>query len=401
MNFSTRTIATLATLATAAAFGATMTHGFAIIGRTAQHRFSRPGLSGPTMTKTTHVFGCPSTLAAVRSPSGADQEVERLKAMAAQLREEAAALERKQARDRAEATGRAFDRFDTDQDGELSLDELKVALEKTYKLEVPADQVERLMDAFDTNGDGRLQKDEFVGIEQFRNRLDAIANEKRQQEVAIRKSAQKEAEVAQLIEAQLDLINDKPPSTTDRLVSALPYLLPLMDGLSFGKYLLTGHEGNPLVGVLALLYTVYNSIPFSGFVAYFGLSALSGSLSVNRLVRYNAQQAVYLDLALFVPGLVATVVGAASAGLGLALPPALGEVSSDAVFVALVAAVGYAATSSLLGATPDRMPFLSERVNRRVPAADTIQFINPATGEPLLKNSDKTAEEDDDKTKDV
>merc|ERR1711966_56776 len=101
-----------------------------------------------------------------------------------------------------------------------------------------------------------------------------------------KRAAQKEAEIAQLVESQLELINDKPPSGTDRIVSVLPYLLPLMDGLSYGKF------------------------PLAGFLAFFGLTFLSGNLAANRLVRFNAQQAIYLDVALFLPGLVATLAGA-------------------------------------------------------------------------------------------
>merc|ERR1712222_40916 len=219
--------------------------------------------------------------------------------------------------------------------------------------------------------------------------------------VESQKQAQKEAEISQLIESQLNLINDKKPSNVDRIVSALPYLLPLMDGLSFGNFLLTGHEDNPLVGVLALLYTVYRSIPFGGFMAFFALSTLSSNLSANRLVRFNAQQAVYLDLALFVPGLFIALAGAASSVLGLSFPPVIGELSRDAVFVTLLATIGYSAISSLFGVTPDKIPFLSELVNKRVPTGDMIQFIDPATGEPLFKDSDKNIDEDNDKTDDM
>lgn len=400
MNFSTRTIATLAT---AVAFSATSANAFATVGRSVQPRLDTRGPQRLTRAETKRGAGYPSiaALLAVKSPSEADQDVKRLQAMAAQLREEATELERKQGWERSQAAGRAFDKFDTNQDGELSLDELKVALEKTFKLDVPEDQVQRLMDDFDTSGDGKLQKDEFVGIERFRNRLDSIVYDERQRKVESQKLAQKEAEIAQLIESQLDLINDKEPSNTDRIVSALPYLLPLMDGLSFGQFLLTGHESNPFVGVLALLFTVYRSIPFSGFVAFFALSSLSSNLSTNRLVRFNAQQALYLDFALFVPGLVMALAGAASSGLGLSIPPVIGELSSDAVFVTLIAALGYSAVSSLLGVTPDKIPFLSESVNKRVPTADMIQFIDPATGEPFFKSSDKSTVEDDDETNDM
>ena len=384
MLFSTKTTTTIAA---AAAFGAIASHAFAPIGSHAPPRRVALPSAG--------------ALSAVRSPSDANQEAEKLRTSAARLREEADELAREQARERSLAARRAFDMLDTDGDGALSLEELKAGLEKTYQLDVPEDRVRRLMDDLDASGDGRLQPDEFIGIGQFRNRLEAMADAERRQEMEAKRAAQKEAEIAQLVESQLELINDKPPSGTDRIVSVLPYLLPLMDGLSYGKFFLAGHEDNPLVGVLALLYTVYASIPLGGFLAFFGLTFLSGNLAANRLVRFNAQQAIYLDVALFLPGLVATLAGAASAGLGVALPPGLGELGSDAVFATLAAAVGYSAVSSLLGATPDKIPFLSEAVDRRVPSAKDIQFLDPATGEPLFKSSDEAAKGDEDKADDA
>jgi len=329
------------------------------------------------------------------------QEAEKLRTAAARLREEAEGLEKEQARERSLAARRAFDRFDTNKDGALSLSEVKAGLEKTYKLEVPDDKVRRLMDDLDTSGDGQLQPDEFIGMDQFRNRLEAMADDERRQGLEAKRAAKKEAEIAKLIESQLELINDKQPSGTDRIVSVLPYLLPLMDSLSYGKFLLAGHENNPLVGVLALLYTVYASIPLGGFLAFFALTFLSGNLATNRLVRFNAQQAIYLDVALFLPSLVATLAGAASSGLGVSIPPAIGELGSDAVFVTLMAVLGYSALSSILGVTPDKIPFLSEAVDRRVISVDAIQFIDPATGEPFSKNSDKAVEEDNDKADDA
>ena len=62
-----------------------------------------------------------------------DNEIERLKKMAAKLRAEAAALEADKAKQLAEAAERAFRRFDIDSDGVVNLSELKLGLEKELK----------------------------------------------------------------------------------------------------------------------------------------------------------------------------------------------------------------------------------------------------------------------------
>lgn len=54
-----------------------------------------------------------------------DDEIERLKSMAAKLRAEASSLEAERATELAEAAERAFAKFDTNKDGEISLAELK------------------------------------------------------------------------------------------------------------------------------------------------------------------------------------------------------------------------------------------------------------------------------------
>jgi hypothetical protein len=64
----------------------------------------------------------------------ADEEILRLRSLAAKLRAEAAALEAEKARQLADAAERAFRKFDLNEDGEVSLEELKVGLEKELKV---------------------------------------------------------------------------------------------------------------------------------------------------------------------------------------------------------------------------------------------------------------------------
>ena len=188
---------------------------------------------------------------------------------------------------------------------------VKAGLEKSLKVELSDKRVAELMKEFDASGDGALQIDEFVGVDKFRNRLEALSREEKRLAVEAKKMAQKEAEVADLFQAKMKILNDGKPTNLDKVLSVLPYLLPLMDGLQYGRFLLgaEGAEANPFVAVLAVLYGLYRAIPFSGFIAYFGLNFLGGNPSINRLVRYNMQQAIYIDIALFFPGLLTAVLG--------------------------------------------------------------------------------------------
>jgi hypothetical protein len=88
-------------------------------------------------------------------------ETDKLRSMAAELRAEVASLE-------AEKTAQKnFKMFDTNKDGEISLQELKAGLEKTFRMDVPEARVRELMETFDSSGDGALQVEEFVAVNEF------------------------------------------------------------------------------------------------------------------------------------------------------------------------------------------------------------------------------------------
>jgi hypothetical protein len=299
-----------------------------------------------------------------------DSEIEKLRTMAAKLRSEAASMEAVKAQEIADAAERAFRKFDINQDGVVSLTELKAGLEKSLKMELPENRVKQLLEHFDKTGDGQLQVEDFAPVEQFRNRLEALARDEKAAALELTQTAKKEEETSKLMQAQMEMINDKPPTNTDKLVSIIPYLFPLLDSLQFANFLVNKNPDNLLAGLAALLYTAYRSIPLGGFIAFFALSTLSGNPKINRLVRFNMQQAIYVDIALFFPGLLAALYALVGQGLGFELPPAVIELGSDAIFFTVLATLGYTSISSLLGVTPDKIPLVSKASNDRMPTIE-------------------------------
>ena len=331
--------------------------------RTQPSAFQLSSRLGPVQSK---LYSMPS----LEEQSADDNEIERLKSMAQKLRAEAAALEAERAQEYAKAAEVAFQKFDTNSDGEITFEELKAGLEKALKMELPEQRVRKLMENFDTSGDGKLQPTEFVGVEKFRNRLEQLIQEEKQQARDAEAAAKREAEMAKIAQVRMNLLNDKEPTAQDKIISVLPYLFPLLDSLQFGRFLLVENPENPFVLVLALLFSLYKSIPFSGFLAFLALNVLSGNPGINRLVRFNMQQAIFLDIALFFPGLIGAVLALIATGAGVQFPTAFTEIGSDLIFGALLLTIAYASISSLVGITPNKIPLISQAVEDRMPSID-------------------------------
>jgi hypothetical protein len=345
----------------------------------------------PATTTATRLYSTPE------EQREADDEITRLRTMAQKLRAEAAALEAERAEGLARAASAVFDKFDTDRDGVVTLAELKAGLEKNLKTELSDSRVKMIMDEFDLSGDGTLDVGEMVTIDQFRNKLQQVVQEEKRLAKEAVLSAKREQEMAKLEEARLDFLNDKEPTLNDKLFSIVPYLFPLMDSLQFGRFLLAENSDSPLVGLLAVLYGIYRSIPFSGFVAFLALNFLSSNPGINRLVRFNMQQAIFLDIALFFPGLIGAVLAVVGSTAGLQIPPQVNELGADFVFGGLLLAVAYSAVSSLLGVTPNKIPIVSQAVEDRMPTVD--MFDEQGRFIPRELREKKDGEKKDDDTK--
>lgn len=335
--------------------------------------------------------------------SNSADEIERLRSMAAQLRAEAAQLELSQAEELAMKAQKLFDEFDTNKDGKISMEELKVGLERELETKLPEDRIASLMKSFDDSGDGALQIEEFVTISTFRNKLGALAEEEKKMATEASKLAAEEEEKARLEAMKMEMLNEAPPTNTDKVLSILPYLFPLMDGLQYGRFLILDIEktsgDNPALLALAALYTLYRSIPFSGFIAFFAINFLSSNTRINRLVRFNLQQSIFVDLALFFPGLLSGVAAVLLSTAGVSVPDNFGELSADAVFYVLLATLLYCIVSSLLGITPDKIPFISQAVTDRMPTTDWFDESGRYIPRQMRRGEENEVEDDKDDSK--
>ncbi|CBJ30360.1 conserved unknown protein [Ectocarpus siliculosus] len=332
----------------------------------------------------------------------AEQKAAKLRETAAAFRAQAQELEEKQARERRENAQRSFKTFDSNKDGSVDIAELKAGLEsplrrsftKTLQARMgrnpskeevderiaglpggtlfPEELALKLIQTYDQNGDGLLQQSEFAPTEELRTRLENLFSQQREDErLARMEERQRQMDDkmrpgAGAVVVSPGDVNDGPATTADKALSALPYLLPLADGIVFAAHLFGAlPEQTAWAQPLAAVLLTLRSLPFATLIGFFSLSIGSTNPQVNKLVRFNMQQAINLDIALILPGVVGAITGAVLGSDAVKLAP-LANAGSDVVFVALLAAVAYSVGTSATGSFPNKLPLLG-RLNRENP----------------------------------
>ncbi len=151
-------------------------------------------------------------------------------------------------------------------------------------------------------------------------------------------------------------------STTvpDRIFASLPYLLPLVDGLMFGKFLFQQFPVLQLLLIpLAPLMQIY-SLPFASLVIFFALYlGVVRNENISHFIRFNAMQAILLDIVLMLCGLVLPIFAKAFQVAFIA------ETLYNMVFLGAFAAFVYAVVQSALGRYAE-IPPLSDAVYMQV-----------------------------------
>lgn len=333
----------------------------------------------------------------------AEEKARRLRDAAAQFRAQAAELENKKEKERREYADRAFNVFDSNKDGAVGVAELRAGLEgplrKTFVKQVaarmgrnptaeeveariaelpggslfPDDLARRLIDMYDRDGDGLLQRSEFAPTEELRARLESMMREQREEQLEERKverqremdekRSQDTGKKAVVKEGDL---NDGSATAADKALSALPYILPLSDGMVYAQHLFQAFPAQtawaqPIAGLLL----AFQDIPLGTLVAFFGMSILASKPSVNKLLRFNMLQAINLDIALILPVLLEPLASTSLTHDAYKLAP-FSNAASDVLFLLLLAAVVYSIGSSATGTLPNKLPLFGS-LNRENP----------------------------------
>lgn len=146
----------------------------------------------------------------------------------------------------------------------------------------------------------------------------------------------------------------------DRIFACLPYLLPLVEGLAFGKFLFSQFPALQVLFVpLAPVLLLY-SIPFAGLIIFFALFLLVvRNESINHFIRFNTMQAILIDIVLVLCSLILPFLSPIP-GAGFAL-----QTLNNTIFLGVAIAVVYAVVQSLRGRYAE-IPAISDAVYMQV-----------------------------------
>lgn len=162
---------------------------------------------------------------------------------------------------------------------------------------------------------------------------------------------------------QVHAYNSSKPDIADRVVASLPYLLPLFDGIRYGRFFFLEYPAfAKLLLPLEPLMRVYFSIPFIGLIAFFGVyGGIVNNRNFSRFVRYNAMQAVLLDILLVLPGVLEMVFKRPTDGFLLQTY----ITAYNSIWLFTFACFAYGVGSCLVGQTA-RLPIVGDAADQQV-----------------------------------
>ncbi|KAJ7525191.1 hypothetical protein O6H91_17G040600 [Diphasiastrum complanatum] len=148
----------------------------------------------------------------------------------------------------------------------------------------------------------------------------------------------------------------------ERIIAALGYLLPFLDGVQYGRFLFMQFPATQaLLQPFLPLLGFYKTYPFASVVAFFTLYlVVVRNPNFSRYVRFNTMQAVVLDVLLIIPSLIEHTIPA-DGGIGYDVLVSF----YNTVFLYLVACFVFGFSSCLLGKTP-RLPLVADAADAQV-----------------------------------
>jgi uncharacterized membrane protein len=149
--------------------------------------------------------------------------------------------------------------------------------------------------------------------------------------------------------------------TKDRIFGSLVYVIPLLDALPFGSFLLKQFPQIALIYLpLQPLIQVYYGIPFASFILFLVLFfAVVRNDNISYFIRFNAMQCILIGILLSLFGLIIQTL---LPGLGVNL---LTETLVNFAFLGALAACFYSIFQTLLGRYAE-IPTISEAASSQI-----------------------------------
>jgi len=153
------------------------------------------------------------------------------------------------------------------------------------------------------------------------------------------------------------------PPLADRLLAAVPWLLPLLDAFSYGRFLFYQYPlAARAVSPLAPLVSLYASVPFAPLVCFFGLYlGVVNNAKVSRFARFSAMQAVLVDILLVLPRLLESLASPPAQGWGLKAY----ITAQNSIWVLVAGVVAYGVACAVLGRGA-RIPFVADAADAQI-----------------------------------
>lgn len=150
----------------------------------------------------------------------------------------------------------------------------------------------------------------------------------------------------------------------DRVVALLPYLVPLLDGLRYSRFFFQQFpETIFLLQPLQPLASAYYRIPFAGMISFFAIyMGLAENRQMSRFVRFNAMQAIIVDVCMVLPGMVEYVL---SPGRMSGAAMEMYKLCYNVVWITVLAAFCLAAVGCLSGQM-FKLPFVGDAADMRI-----------------------------------